>query len=261
MAGTDLRRALDLVRAAGEARLTVAGGFSTTREIAEADRAGVDAQVGMALYSGVLHLADAIAAPLTSDRVDGLWPTIVCDEHGRALGLAWSDPESLRAAVDRRAGVYHSRSRGLWVKGQTSGATQELLKIDLDCDRDALKFMVRQAGSGFCHLGSWTCWGTDSGLPVLARILAGRRRSAPGGSYSARLFGEPGLLEAKLVEEARELGDAVTADDVVHEAADLMFFALAAAVRAGVSLHDIETELDRRALALTRRPGDAKPGT
>ena len=59
----------------------------------------------MALYSGVLHLADAIAAPLTSDRVDGLWPTIVCDEHGRALGLAWSDPESLRAAVDRRAGV------------------------------------------------------------------------------------------------------------------------------------------------------------
>ena len=83
----------------------------------------------------------------------------------------------------------------------------------------------------------------------------------PGAPTPPRLFGEPGLLEAKLVEEARELGDAVTADDVVHEAADLMFFALAAAVRAGVSLHDIETELDRRALALTRRPGDAKPGT
>ncbi len=261
MAGTDLQRAIELERSAGEAELTVAGGFSTTREIAEADRAGIDAQVGMALYSGALHLADAIAAPLTSDRADGLWPTVVCDEHGRALGLAWSDAESLRAAVDRRAGVYKSRSRGLWVKGGTSGATQELLKIDLDCDRDALKFTVRQAGSGFCHLGTWTCWGTDSGLAVLARVLAGRRQSAPEGSYSARLFSEAGLLEAKLVEEARELGDAVTAGDVAHEAADLMFFALAAAVRAGVSLHDIETELDRRALALTRRPGDAKRKT
>ena len=53
----------------------------------------------------------------------------------------------------------------------------------------------------------------------------------------------------------------MTAGDVAHEAADLMFFALAAAVRAGVSLHDIETELDRRALALARRPGDAKRKT
>ena len=211
----------------------------------------------MALYSGALHLADAIAAPLVSDRPDNLWPTVVCDEHGRALGLAWSDAESLRVAVERRAGVYHSRSRGLWIKGESSGATQELLKIELDCDRDAVKFTVRQKGSGFCHLGTRTCWGDDEGLPALARLLAGRRHAAPQGSYSARLFAEAGLLEAKLVEEAGELGDAATAAEVAHEAADLIFFALAAAVRAGVSLHDIETELDRRRLRVTRRPGDA----
>ena len=253
MEGTDLDRALALARAAGDARLTVAGGFTGPREIATADHAGIDAQVGMALYSGALHLADAIAAPLVSDRPDGLWPTVVVDEHQRALGLAWSDAESLRAAVDRRAGVYHSRTRGLWIKGETSGATQDLLRIDADCDRDALKFTVRQAGSGFCHLGTRTCWGDDTGLPALVRVLADRLADAPAGSYTARLFSEPAMLEAKLLEEAGELANAGTRADVVHEAADVIFFALIAAVRAGVDLADIERELDRRALAVTRR--------
>ncbi|MDE0046232.1 MAG: phosphoribosyl-ATP diphosphatase [bacterium] len=253
MEGTDLDRALALSKAAGDARLTVAGGFTDPREIATADRAGIDAQVGMALYSGALHLADAIAAPLVSDRQDGLWPTVVVDEHQRALGLAWSDAESLRVAVDRKAGVYHSRTRGLWIKGETSGATQELLRIDPDCDRDALKFTVRQAGGGFCHLGTRTCWGNDTGLPALVRVLAGRLADAPAGSYTARLFSEPAVLEAKLLEEAAELAAAGTRAEVVHEAADVIFFALIAAVRAGVDLADIEGELDRRALAVTRR--------
>ena len=253
MEGTDLDRALALARATGDARLTVAGGFTGPREIATADRAGIDAQVGMALYSGALHLADAIAAPLVSDRADGLWPTVVVDEHQRALGLAWSDAESLRAAVDRKAGVYHSRTRGLWIKGETSGATQDLLRIDADCDRDALKFTVRQAGSGFCHLGTRTCWGDDAGLPALVRVLAGRLTDAPAGSYTFRLLRDPAALEAKLLEEAGELARAGTPADVIHEAADVIFFALIAAVRAGVNLADIEGELDRRALAITRR--------
>ena len=253
MEGTDLDRALALARATGDARLTVAGGFTGPREIAAADRAGIDAQVGMALYSGALHLADAIAAPLVSDRADGLWPTVVVDEHQRALGLAWSDAESLRAAVDRKAGVYHSRTRGLWIKGETSGATQDLLRIDADCDRDALKFTVRQAGSGFCHLGTRTCWGDDAGLPALVRVLAGRLTDAPAGSYTFRLLRDPAALEAKLLEEAGELARAGTPADVIHEAADVIFFALIAAVRAGVDLADIEGELDRRALAITRR--------
>ena len=168
-------------------------------------------------------------------------------------GLAWSDAESLRAAVDRKAGVYHSRTRGLWIKGETSGATQDLLRIDADCDRDALKFTVRQAGSGFCHLGTRTCWGDDAGLPALVRVLAGRLTDAPAGSYTFRLLRDPAALEAKLLEEAGELARAGTPADVIHEAADVIFFALIAAVRAGVNLADIEGELDRRALAITRR--------
>src|SRR5262249_24429162 len=128
--GIDLSRVEELTRLAGEKRLTVAGGVTTLEEIAAIDRLGADAQVGMALYTGRIDLADAIAAPLRSDRPDGLFPTVVVGEHGEALGLAYSDHESLRQAVARRRGVYHSRSRGLWAKGETSGAIQELLRID-----------------------------------------------------------------------------------------------------------------------------------
>lgn len=55
---------------------------------------------------------------------DGLWTTLVIDRRGTALGVCYSNGESLREAVQRQAGVYWSRQRGLWIKGQTSGATQ-----------------------------------------------------------------------------------------------------------------------------------------
>ncbi len=258
MQGTDMEATRHLAQATGDAKLTVAGGFTTPEDIAMADAAGADAQVGMALYSGSLNLGDAIAAPLKSDRSDGLWPTVVCDEHGRAMGLVYSDAENLRVAVERQISAYHSRSRGLWVKGETSGATQELLKIDLDCDRDALRFTVRQAGAGFCHLDTWTFWGGDQGLPALARLIAERRDHAPEGSYTRRLFTEPGLLEAKPIEEAGELGKAEEPAEVAHEAADLIYFALVAAARTGVPLAEIERLLDLRSRKVTRRPGNAK---
>ncbi len=258
MEGIDLDGIAKLKDAAGDADLTVAGGFTTPEDIAAADKLGADAQVGMALYSGRLHLADAIAAPLTSDRPDGLWPTVVTDEHGVALGLAYSDLQSLRAAVDGRVGAYHSRSRGLWIKGKTSGATQELLNIDLDCDRDTLRYRVRQAAPGFCHLDTHTCWGEADGLPALARLIAARRDAAPEGSYTRRLFTEAGLLDAKLVEEAGELAAAADKGEITHETADLIYFTLTAMARAGVDLADVEHELAQRAKRLTRRPGDKK---
>jgi len=209
--------------------------------------------VGMAIYTGRMHLADALAAPLVSDRPDGLWPTIVADEHGVALGLAYSNAESLREAVDRGRGVYQSRSRGLWIKGESSGNTQQLLRIAVDCDRDALRFTVRQAGRGFCHKGTWSCFGDVGGLPALARKLAERAVDAPPGSYTRKLLDDPSLLAAKLAEEAAELAEAQTPDEVVWETADLIYFALVALSRGGGSLADVERELHRRTLAVTRR--------
>jgi phosphoribosyl-ATP pyrophosphohydrolase len=259
MEGIDLERVGLLVQAAGRARLTVAGGIRSAEEVAAIDALGADAQVGMALYTGKMNLADAIAAPLKSDRPDGLFPTIVVDELGIALGLAWSSRESLREAVKRRRGIYQSRSRGLWEKGATSGAWQELLRVDVDCDRDALRFTVRQHGDGFCHCGTRTCWGEGGGLSALMRTLEARKAEAPEGSYTRRLLDDPALLRDKLVEEVRELADAKSPDEVTWESADVLYFAAVAMARAGVSLREVERELDRRALRVSRRGGDRKP--
>jgi phosphoribosylformimino-5-aminoimidazole carboxamide ribotide isomerase len=258
MGGTNMDQVEKLVAAAYPARVTIAGGITTAEEIAALDKLGADAQVGMAIYSGALDFGDCIAAPLVSDRADGLWPTIVADESGKALGLVYSSLESLREAVKLKRGVYQSRSRGLWVKGLTSGATQELLRIDLDCDRDALQFIVRQSGSGFCHLNTQSCFGDDSGLTQLERTLSNRVKNAPPGSYTARLLSDEWLLKEKLIEEAGELAAAKTREDVADEAADLIYFAMVAMARGNVTLADLEATLDRRALKVTRRPGNAK---
>ncbi|RME72597.1 MAG: phosphoribosyl-ATP diphosphatase, partial [Planctomycetota bacterium] len=254
-------RLAPLVQAAGGRSLTVAGGIAEPQEIAALDRLGIDAQVGMALYTARFSLADAIAAPLRTDRPDGLWPTVVVDERGEALGLAYSNLESLRTAIARGRGVFWSRRRGLWEKGERSGAWQELLAVTPDCDRDTLRFTVRQHGTGFCHTGRWSCWGDGGGIAALARRIARRAHEAPAGSYTRRLFEEPGLLESKLREEARELAEAAGPDEVRHEAADLLYFTLVALERAGLTLEQLERELDRRALRVRRRGGDAKPET
>jgi phosphoribosyl-ATP pyrophosphohydrolase len=251
--GTDLEFARRIREAAGDAAVTIAGGVTTAEEVAALDELGCEAQVGMALYTGRLGLAEAYAAPLRSDRPDGLWPTVVVDERGVALGLCYSSLDSLRAALEGRRGVYHSRSRGLWAKGETSGAIQELLRVDADCDRDALRFTVRQAGPGFCHQGTRSCWGEDQGIGALARRLEARRRSAPSSSYTARLFQDPELLGAKLREEADELAAATSPAEAAHEAADVLYFTLTALVRQGVDLAAVEAELDRRARKVTRR--------
>ena len=253
LGGTNLELAKEIVAAADGCRVTIAGGVTTAEEIKALDEIGADAQVGMALYTGRLDLGDAIMAPLVSDRPDGLWPTVVVDERGVALGLVYSSRESMCEAVRRCQGVYQSRSRGLWVKGETSGAVQELLRIDLDCDRDSLRFVVRQTGPGFCHLDTRSCWGEEGGLGGLSRLLAERRRQAPEGSYTAKLFADPELLGAKLREEAQELTEASERDHVIHEAADVLYFTLARLAREGIDLAEVERHLDRRALKVTRR--------
>jgi len=253
MQGTDLAFAETIVEAADPCRVTIAGGVTTTDEVAALDRLGADCQVGMALYSGKMDLGLAIAAPLTSDRPDGLFPTIVTDERGIALGLVYSSTASIQAAVAERRGIYQSRSRGLWRKGETSGDVQQLLRLTPDCDRDSLTAIVRQSGSGFCHLGTRTCFGDDRGLGRLHRRLERRRREAPAGSYSKRLFDDPALLAAKLREEAEELIAAASPHEIVWEAADLLYFTIARIAGAGVDLAEVERHLDRRERKVTRR--------
>ena len=273
MAGFDLEAVRDAALAAGAARVTAAGGITTAAEIAALDAIGADAQVGMALYTGRLSPGEAVAAPLTPSPPDPLshsgegerraspqiWPTVVCDELGRTLGLVWSTRESLARAVNERRGIYWSRSRNaIWVKGETSGNTQELLRVDLDCDRDALRFTVRQHGVGFCHQEHRSCWPDTFDLGVLEHVIEARRDEPVPESGTARLLTDADLLGAKLREEAGELAAASCASEAVRETADLFYMGLVALLRAGGSLADVLAELERRNGAVTRRPMVAK---
>lgn len=207
--------------------------------------------------SGKLSVSKVLCSTWSSDRPDNLIPTVVTDESGIALGLVYSSEESVGEALRTQTGVYQSRKRGLWYKGATSGDTQQLVRISLDCDSDALKFVVRQKGR-FCHLEQFGCFGELKGIPKLEQTLKSRKESAPEGSYTARLFSDEKLLRAKIMEEAEELCDAKSPQDVAFEAADLIYFALTKAVGAGVSLAEIEKSLDAKSWKVKRRTGNAK---
>jgi phosphoribosyl-ATP pyrophosphohydrolase/phosphoribosyl-AMP cyclohydrolase/histidinol dehydrogenase len=111
---------------------------------------------------------------------------------------------------------------------------------------------------GFCHLGTATCFGNYTGLSRLQKTLQDRKESAPEGSYTARLFNDPQLLKSKIIEEANELCEATSKANVAFEAADVIYFALTKCIASGVSLVDVERNLDAKNLKVKRRQGDAK---
>ena len=95
-----------------------------------------------------MDVSKVLLANTKSDRADGLFATLVTDERGTALGLVYSSEKSVSESLRTGSGVYQSRKRGLWYKGESSGDTQELVKIGLDCDQDCLRVVVRQKGRG-----------------------------------------------------------------------------------------------------------------
>lgn len=103
-------------------------------------------------------LDEAVAALLRRNE-DGLVPAVVQDaDSGRVLMLAWMDDEALRRTMATRQGTYWSRSREeYWVKGATSGHTQHVRSVELDCDGDALLLSVDQVGPA-CHTGRPSCF-------------------------------------------------------------------------------------------------------
>lgn len=91
----------------------------------------------------------------------GLLPAVAQDaETGEVLMLAWMNAEAVARTLETGRVTYWSRSRGaFWVKGETSGHTQALVEMRLDCDRDALLLRVRQTGPA-CHTGRRSCFYT-----------------------------------------------------------------------------------------------------
>ena len=93
-------------------------------------------------------------------NASGLVPVIAQDaDDGAVLMLAWANREAIEETIKTGRGTYFSRSRRkLWRKGEESGNVQELVEMRLDCDGDALIYLVRQVGGIACHTGHRSCF-------------------------------------------------------------------------------------------------------
>jgi phosphoribosyl-ATP pyrophosphohydrolase/phosphoribosyl-AMP cyclohydrolase len=248
MTGIDMEAAALVRNALGsECRLTVAGGVSTLEEIEALAALDCDVQLGMALYTGKIRLADAFTASLNWKKGEGgLLPLIAQSPDGQVLMTGFADREAVAESFKRGRLCFHSRSKKrLWMKGESSGNTLTLLRLRADCDRDALLAVTENAGP-VCHTGAWSCFETGRRYTweYLRELIAERIRNPVSGSYTAALDDE--LVREKVMEEAEELCSAKTHDEIVWEAADLLYFTTVLMTRAGVTVAEILDELDRR---------------
>ncbi|MEM1164729.1 MAG: phosphoribosyl-ATP diphosphatase [Planctomycetota bacterium] len=245
MGGIDLTPVEELAAAVGDCSLTVAGGVTTPDEIAALDEIGADAQLGMALYRGEISLGEAVAAPMR--RKTGAISTIITDQLGVALGHSFSDAGSIAASIDED-GARFTDERG------DAYAGMPVANVAYCGARESVRVSVRVSDPGVHRE-----YPVRHGCSALGRTLEARRAEAPEGSYTKRLFDDAELLASKLSEETRELLEADTAGEAAWEAADVIYFALVAAMSRGASCDDVEAELDRRTRRVRRRKGDAKP--
>ncbi|MCP4399943.1 MAG: bifunctional phosphoribosyl-AMP cyclohydrolase/phosphoribosyl-ATP diphosphatase HisIE [bacterium] len=225
-------------------QITVAGGVATLEEIAKIAEIGCDVQLGMALYTGKVGLAESFVECLDWTKAE-LMPTITQDENGQVLMVAYSTKEALRKAFDSSNMTYFSRSRKeLWTKGETSGHTQKLIRMRADCDRDAVLATVKQSGSA-CHNDTYSCFGDRKfTLQELHEVLAERIASKDPNSYTASLTDEG--LKAKILEEAEEVVQAETKDEIVWEAADVFYFLTVLLAKNKIDVDEVFAELARR---------------
>jgi phosphoribosyl-ATP pyrophosphohydrolase/phosphoribosyl-AMP cyclohydrolase len=169
---------------------------------------------------------------------------------GQVLMVAFGSRESLERTIATGEMHYHSRSRGLWHKGATSGNTQLVESLAADCDLDAVLARVIPAGPA-CHTGTITCFG-DAAAETLAELDATideRSTGAADGSYTARLLADRNLRLKKIGEEASEFVTACADSDAARaneEAADLIYHTLVALHAAGGSLTAVRETLRAR---------------
>jgi phosphoribosyl-ATP pyrophosphohydrolase/phosphoribosyl-AMP cyclohydrolase len=190
---------------------------------------------------------------------NGLVPVVIQDwRSGEVLTLAYANAEAV--AKTRETGELHlwSRSRDeLWHKGATSGNTQAVKALRLDCDGDALLALVEPAGPA-CHTGERTCFFTGDVatpapfevLPALERTLVSRQAERPEGSYTVELLDDPAHIGEKVEEEAEEVARAAreeTDDRVDNEAADVLYHLLVLLRSRDRSLSDATEVLRERA--------------
>ena len=178
---------------------------------------------------------------------------------GEVLMLAYANQEALEKTLETHQAHYYSRSRGeLWRKGATSGNTQEVTEVRVDCDEDALLYRVRQSGPA-CHTGERSCFYRSSDgeqtslgetMALLERVVNERLKTLPESSYVTKMHQKgKGYVAQKVVEEA---GESIVAalenkpDELIGEAADLLFHLTVLLRESGVSLQEVSDELVKR---------------
>src|SRR6267143_1233671 len=188
-------------------------------------------------------------------NADGLIPAIVQDARTREiLTLAYMNKEALELTIERGETYFWSRSRQkLWHKGETSGNSQKVVNIRLDCDNDAVLVEVEPTGPA-CHTGSYSCFLVEPELEGVLKdlysVIEERKEKRPEGSYTTYLFNS-GLdkILKKVGEECTEtIVAAKNADSqrLVSETGDLIYHLLVLLVERGVTLDEIGRELRTR---------------
>ncbi len=203
----------------------------------------------------------------------GLVPVIAQEAStGQVRMFAWANREALAKTLETRQATFWSRSRGkLWRKGEESGNTLSVRQVRLDCDGDAVLYVVDAEGPT-CHTGATSCFyraegGDDKGVGALveddgprdppgvvvarvAAIIAKRARERPEKSYVVSLLDKGfAKINEKITEESGELVEALPEGDAAHtahEAADLIFHVLVGLQAAGVPVDSVFGELRRR---------------
>ena len=191
----------------------------------------------------------------------GLVPAVVQAPGGEVRMVGYMNAESLVLTLETGWVTFWSRSRNeLWVKGETSGNRLKFLDVFLDCDGDALLVLAEPAGPT-CHKGTPSCFDGLAPVAWLGRLEATLRERKAGashdGSYTQKLFARgPERIGKKVVEEAGEVVIAAMAqryeptaarrEDLINEAADLLFHLDVLLVDAGLGLADLAEALKAR---------------
>lgn len=175
-------------------------------------------------------------------------------DSGDVLMAAYADRDALQRTVETGEMHYRSRTRGLWRKGATSGNTQGVVSLTLDCDSDAVLARVTSAGPA-CHSGSRTCFGDTAGTAdVIGRLdvtIAARAAATSSGAagYTRTLLADRNLRLKKLGEEAAELVLAGADGDrgrAIEEAADLVYHTLVVLRSLDAGAAEVRAELKKR---------------
>jgi len=191
---------------------------------------------------------------------NGLVPAIVQDaRNGAVLMMGYMNREAIKLTRSSGRVTFWSRTRGrLWTKGESSGHFLDLCDMAADCDRDTLLVLAVPHGPT-CHTGTVTCWGENAPrsaaeslafLGTLERVIAERMATRPEGSYTAKLLSAgTRRIAQKVGEEGLEVALAAVSqsdDEVIGEAADLMYHLLLLLKAKNLSLAQVVSELNSR---------------